>query len=70
MVVSWPMLAFRTSASPPEGEMAQSAAAMMARSVERLAEYPPVPALTMSAPGATPVQVALRLAIAPATQVG
>src|SRR5262245_5563570 len=58
------------SASPPDGEMAQSVAAMTARSVERPGVEFPVPALTMSAPGATPRHVALLLAIAPATQVG
>ena len=64
------MLALTMSASPPDGEIDQSAAAMIARSVARLGEYPPVPALMMSAPGAVPRQVLFLLPMAPATQVG
>ena len=64
------MLALTMSASPPDGATDQSAAAMIARSVARLERYPPVEALTMSAPGAVPAYVPFRLAIAPATQVG
>ena len=58
------------SASPPLEAIAQSAAAMIARSVARDGEYPPVDDDTMSAPGAVPRQVDDRLAMAPATQVG
>jgi hypothetical protein len=64
------MLAFTTSASPPEALAAQSAAAMIRRSRVRDAVPPPVEALTITAPGATPGNDALRPAIAPATQVG
>ena len=58
------------AASPPPGEIAQSAALITARSVERLAGVLPVPALMILAPGATPRHVALLLAMAPATHVG
>ena len=70
MAVSWPKLVLTMSASPPLGEIAQSVAAMTARSVDSPGAEFPVAALTMSAPGATPRHVELLLAIAPATQVG
>ncbi len=68
--MSWPMLAFTMSASPPLALAAQSAAAMIWRS--RVSDAPPAPVdeLTITAPGATPGYELLRPAMAPATHVG